>query len=517
MNKLLKRFIYATGIMAVILVAGCKDDLEEIKTLDTSRLFSPTDVETRIINQTSVRLSWNPVKKALSYNIEFFEGSDPNFSGTPFKVLQGITYDQIPITVPGFDGETNYTVRIKAIGEGIDDSKWITATFKTGAEQIFFPVDPADIEATSVILRWPAGETATHVNLEPGAITHQLTADEITAGAVTISNLVSETEYTAKLMNGEKVRGTITFTTLIDIGGATLVNPGDDLKALVEAANPDDAFALMPGEYTIADNININNTITIFGVRPNEKPIITGAVFRMKNGSGLRLKDILADGATAPDGNQMVIYEEVMPYDHLIIEDCHIKSYVKGVIYGSIAALVESVMVKGNIIADVECVGGDFIDFRSGMTKKFDFVNNTVTKCALNRDLFRMDNATAYSGSYTAIITIENNTFYKIISTEGTTRRVLYIRLASHEIIVKKNIFSETLANYSNQAATTVVEFSSNNYHNSPNLYSPSFTVYDSGNYYTLNPGFANPEAGNFTLSNEDLIFYGIGDPRWLP
>jgi hypothetical protein len=115
------------------------------------------------------------------------------------------------------------------------------------------------------------------------------------------------------------------------------------------------------------------------------------------------------------------------------------------------------------------------------MTKKFDFINNTVYNSAWNRDLFRMDNASGFSGDNHAVITIENNTFYNIIFTEGTTRRVLYVRLASHEITVRNNIFAETLANYSNQSATTVVEMTGNNYHNAPTftMHRLQFTMQD--------------------------------------
>jgi len=518
MKSIFNKSILAVGIIALLFASGCKDDLEEITTLDVNRLFSPTDIEARVVNQTSVRLIWKKVNKADSYNVEFHEGSNPDLSAAPFKVVNGVLHENLPLVVPGFAGETTYTVRVNALGVGINESKWTSTTFRTDAEQIFFPIDPEEVAATSVILRWPAGEMATHILLEPGDINRPVTTDEVTNGAAEVANLESETNYTARLMNNDKVRGTITFTTLIDIGGAILVYPEDDLVAIIEAANPDDAFALMPGNYTVDGNININTSLSILGARPTERPTIMGAVFRMKNGSALRLKDLVLNSATAPDGNQLVIYDEAIPYGDLIIEDCLIENQVKGVVYGSIAALVESVTIKGNIIRNVECNGGDFIDFRSGMAKRLDFINNTVYNSAPNRDLFRMDNATAYSSNYTFILNVENNTFYNIISTEGTTRRVLYVRLPSHQITVSKNIFAETLARYSNQSATLPVFFDRNNYHNASLLFSTDITVHDaSSNYTTYNPGFVNPAAGNFTVTHEELIFYRIGDPRWLP
>ena len=521
MKKFVKTFIYTLIVSVAIIAGGCTDDIDpEIRELHVSRLFSPTELEARIVNQTAVRLQWEEVNKAQSYNIEVHENGNLDFTGTPVRTLTGILFDQVPYVISGFAGETAYSVRVQAVGEGIEDSKWTSAVFVTGTEQILFPVDPEEVTPYSVIIRWPAGEVATTIVLIPGNITHEVTEEEITNGMAEITGLNSETEYTARLMNGNSSRGNITFATLLDIGDAILVTPEDDLVTMIEGASENDVFALMPGEYVVNGNITVNTSIGLIGVRPHEKPLLKGAVLRMNGGAGLRLKDLIFDGAEAPDGNQTIVYDEVLPpgetYGDVEIENSIIRNYVKGVFYASNAVLIESVTIKGTIYADVECVGGDFIDFRAGMTKKFDFINNTVYNSALNRDLFRMDNASAFSGTNHAVINIENNTFYNIISTEGTTRRVLYIRLASHEITVKNNIFAATLANYSNQSATTVVAMSGNNYFNAPNLYDPAFTVHDAGSFTTLNPGFVDPGSGNFTVTQEDLIFYRIGDPRWL-
>jgi hypothetical protein len=521
MEKMIKKLIYAMSLAVAVIAAGCADDIDpEVTSLEVSRLFSPINLEARIVNQTSLRLQWDEVEKAQSYTIEVFQNGTGDFSGTPVRTVDGVLYEQVPYVISGFAGETTYSVRVKAVGEGIGESKWVSTVFTTDAEQILFAMDPEDITPFTAIIRWPAGEAATTIVLMPGNIIHQVSASEIAAGAAEVTGLTSETQYSASLMNGENTRGTVVFTTLIDTSGIIILTTEDDLRVRIEEATEGDVFALMPGEYTIAGNININTSVEIVGLRPHEKPVLNGAVLRMKAGVGLRLKDLVFDGATAPDGNQTIIYDDVLPagetYGDVEIDGCLIRNYVKGVFYASNAVLIESVTIKGTIYANVECVGGDFIDFRSGMTRKFDFINNTVYNSALNRDLFRMDNASAFSGENHAVITIQNNTFYNIISTEGTTRRILYIRLASHEIIVKDNIFAQTLANYSNQSATTVVEMSGNNYHNAPNLYNSTFVVHDAGSFTTLDPGFVNPDTGDFKVTNEDLKFYRIGDPRWL-
>jgi hypothetical protein len=237
-SGLFKRFTYILGLMGVLLLTGCADDIPpEITELHVSRLFSPTDLDARVVNQTSVRLTWKAVKNATSYNIEVFENGELDFTGNPVRSVSDVTYDQLPLVITGFAGETAYSVQVQAVGAEISESTWIPARFVTDAEQIFHPVDPEEITATGVTLRWPAGEFATAILLTPGDILHTVTADEVAAGAAIISGLASETEYVAKLMNGEKTRGTAVFTTLVDLGGATPIYPEDDLNAAILAAS----------------------------------------------------------------------------------------------------------------------------------------------------------------------------------------------------------------------------------------------------------------------------------------
>ncbi|ODT35860.1 MAG: DUF5123 domain-containing protein [Niabella sp. SCN 42-15] len=502
---------------ASLLLAGCSKNVkDEITSLNFSRLMSPSGVTAVVVNRTSVRLNWNKVTKAQGYAIEFFNNGTMDFSGTPVRTVSNVAPDAMPYTVPGLVGETTYSVRIKAVGEGVDDSKWSAATFTTDAEQIFLPVDPNDIQAKQVTLRWQAGQTATQIVLQPGNITHTVTPSEIANGVAVITGLTPETAYTAKLLSGVSTRGTATFSTLIDLGGAIQVNPGDDLTAILQAANAGDVFALMPGEY-ITQDIAITKSIAIKGARPADKPVLKGTIFRISDNAGLELKDLILDGTGALNDNQAIIYSAGSVFAPLSIEDCTIKNYVKGIIYVNSATRISSVVYKGNIIQDIQCNGGDFIDFRNGLADKFDFINNTVSNSATARDFFRMDaGGTTNFPGVRSVITINNNTFFNIC--QGTSNRVLYIRLAngSHEIKFNKNIIAGSNGQFTNQSATNVTERGNNNYFQAPNYYSTSVTNSDRGVYTTLDPGFANPATGNFTVSNIELKAAGIGDPRWV-
>lgn len=514
-----KRIILLGSLMSVLFTfSACKEDLlSEITTLDVDRAFSPTALVARVENQTNVRLSWNNVFNAESYTIEIFENLD--FSGSAVRTVEGVSFTQLPFVVTGLAGETNYAVRVKAVGAGINDSKWITATFKTDPEQIFRPVDLATVTAAGVTLTWTPGQIATSIVFTPGNITRPVTAAEITAGRAVITGLVSETAYTAKLMNGTKTRGTATFTTLLDLGGATAVSPTDDLAAAIAAAQPGAVLALLPGTYNINTDIIINKSISIRGAKPSDRPIINGLIFRVRANAALNIKDLVLNGTGSLNGNQTIIYDEASDnaYGNLVVEDCIIRNYVKGIIYVNLKTLIESVTYRGNIIHSIECNGGDFVDFRNGLAKTFTFINNTVYNSALARDFFRMDGggSTNFPGQ-ASILNISNNTFNAIAN--GATRRVLYIRLTNHQINFTKNILANTEGYYSNQAITTITTMANNNYFNAPN-FTASTTAgakNDTGTFTSLNPGFTDAANGNFTLGNADLKFNRIGDPRWF-
>jgi hypothetical protein len=135
-----KQIVLLSAIILGLGVSSCKENLlQEITELNLNRALSPTELIAQVVNRTGVRLNWKKVDNAQSYTAEIFDNAD--FSGSAVKIVDGITTDQLPYTVSGLEGETTYSVRVKAIGEGIDESKWTSATFTTDAEQIFNEID----------------------------------------------------------------------------------------------------------------------------------------------------------------------------------------------------------------------------------------------------------------------------------------------------------------------------------------------------------------------------------------
>lgn len=496
---------------------SCTDDrAEEITSVDYERLFSPIGIEAFVINKTDARLSWKQNKDVASYSLEVFADDSLTFAGTPVRQIDNITGDQLPFYIRDLDGETGYSVRIKAVTSGDTDSKWSGVYFKTGAENIYLPFEDGDLKATAVTLRWIPGRTLTSITLEPGGITHTISAAEIAEGSATIEGLTGETTYKATLRNGQKVRGILEFMTLVDLGNAIPVYPEDDFISMLAAAGDGDAFALFPGTYGTATKFIVNKSIEIKGVYPYDRPVLSGNI-SLEDGAGLLLKDLILDG-TGNDGSQTIIFNTAeVTYGALTVEGCEIRNYVKGMYYLNVASQIESITFNNNMIYNIICDGGDFMDSRKGAFNVLNFTNNTVYNSAAGRDLIRYDDVSAVFPGMTTIINVDHNTFYGVCN--SSSKRLLYIRFKENKITFTNNIVAETAGMFSNQANTDPAPiFGGNNFFNAPNLFSASGSaskIFDD-TATSENPGFVDAANGDFSVTNELLKAKETGDPRWV-
>lgn len=515
----LKKYIYTIGFFASIFITACSDQDAELTSINYDRLFSPINLGATVSNKVNVKLKWTAVSGADSYIIELYENDSLSFSGNPVETLNDITYDQIPYTISGLESETQYSARVKAVGDSIPESKWSGVYFKTDAEQILSDVVEKDLSATSVTLHWPADQSATEIIVNPGDIHHTVTSDEITNGAATIEGLTPETKYTAKLMKGTKTRGSAEFTTLIDLGGAIAVNPEDDLAQILANAKDGDAFAFYPGTYSIPsaeggiDKITIAANIEFKAVRPSDRPILNGCIL-LNAGASLTMKQIIMDGVNT-DGSQAIEFKAATTYKGLVMDDCEIRNYVKGLYYVNVAATIDKIAIENCLIHNIECSGGDFMDCRAGAIKEITLSNTTVYKSCAERDMIRYDDKSSNFPDVSPIINVVNNTLVNVSNTTG--KRLLYVRFKNNTINFANNLITDTAAEFSNQKNTSAPTFKNNNYFNSPALFTDGSTtslIFDDS-ATTFDPGFKDADNGDFTISNEDLITKGIGASRW--
>lgn len=508
-------------LTAAVFCFSCSDDrAEELRSVDYNRLFSPIDVSVLVINRVDARVDWAPNEDVETYTLEVFEG-EMAFEGTPVRVIEGVTAPEIPYDIKELEGETRYSVRIKAVATGEVDSKWVGATFRTAQEDISLPFIDGDVQATAVTLRWVPGREITEIKLVPGDIVRTVAAEEVDAGTATIEGLTGSTNYSATLLNGSKVRATIHFETLLDLGGAIEVAPEDDLNAMIALAQDGDAFALHPGLYGNGSAVTVNKNIEIRGIFPNNKPIISGNI-SIQEGASLLLKDLVIDGTelgTANNDNHAIVFSTAATtYGPLTVDGCIIRNVNKGLFYLNVASLVESITFNNNIMHDIKSSGSDFMDSRAGAFNQLDFTNNTVYNALPSRDFLRYDDRSSAFPAATSIIRIDHNTLHNVID-GSTSSRLLYVRFVGNKITFTNNIVSNLTGIFTNQANTDPnPTFGGNNFFNAPNLFSDSGSSsrFFDDSATKEDPGFVNPGGGDFTVTNIVLKAKGTGDPRWI-
>lgn len=518
----MKRYINNIIILLAAFIIGgpaltsC-EDIDEISDMKLDRVLSPVNLSTRISNKVNLVISWTLSSNAEQYVIEIYTGATIEENAVPVKTYT-IGSNEIPYTISGLDGETEYSVRVKGIvSDGsIADSKWSSATFKTDAEQIFYNVELEDIEATQVTLRWPAGEYAETIVLTPGDIVHNVTPEEIAAGVAVVTGLSGETSYTAKLMNGEKTRGTATFITPVNVGDAILIENNEAFLAALSNLEGGETLALVEGTYTGADesrNFNIGKSVSIVTAKSGGKVILNGHI-RLNAGAGLSLTNIILDG-TNGSGDQAIIFQDNGANGIINIEGCEIKNYIKGVFYINKATEVEKMTFNNCIFHDITS-SNDFFDCRAGVIKEFTLSNSTVYNSCASREFVRMDKNTNFPTISSIVVNITNNT---IVGVSGSGRRLLYIRYKNNSINFTKNIVYGTKGVFNDNSDYSKPVFESNNYFDSPGLVATadkSKYFDDSSTKYELDPQFSNADNGDFTVGNAELKDLGIGDPRWL-
>lgn len=515
--KKIKNHIYFLGLAIMLILAGCSDIADEITSISYGRLFSPTELTAKVINKTNVRMTWKSVKGAESYTIEVFENGDLNFEGTPYKSITGIT--DKAYTVTGLQGETAYSIRLQAISSSKPSSTWVTASVTTDTEQIFYAVAEDDIKAKEVTLRWPAGETATQISLSPGDITHTITAEEIAAGAATIQNLTGETTYTAKLLNGTKVRGTMQFTTLVDIGDAIAVNPGDDLKAILDAASNGDSFVLFGGEYVLGD-YSITKSVSISGYKASNRPIIYGRFLCGAAVGYLNLKTLVMDGTAkiAGETQKTSVFEVGAGCNlgALSISGSILQNYARTIIYNNTAStILGNVTISDCIVNNFPGDGGDGIDIRLG----------TLTSLTVEKSTFSNGFRSFLRLQTNSAVAFRNCTFYKISTIDNSNNSGLFRSSTGGTLEVSNCLFVQTgvanptnassgnwCKNATNMKATPL--YSKNVYYNCGNLWVGLYTNPSDCSATEVNPNFKDAASNDFTVQNVDVT---AGDPRWLP
>ncbi len=545
--KNLRKYAYALAVALVAITTACEDQSEEITELDLSRPFSATGAEARVQNQTGVKITWTSMASGATYNVKVFANDSCSYEFTGSAVAE-TTVTTNTASFEGLEGETQHTAYIQTVVDNVESS-WIGVVFTTGSSQYFETVLDEEIGDTYVTLRWKAGIEADKITLkcDSSSKSYELTSEDLANAYLYIEGLLPETDYKATLKNGTKTVGTISFTTQMDLSGADAVlKDGDDLVAAIEALEDGAVIALQTGTFgipsTSASNggtLALTKSISIKAANSTAVPVIDGRI-SLAGGASLSLSGLVINGSNT-DGGQMINYVESGVYASLVIENCEVYGNTKGLIYGASSYYIQldELIINNCLFHDIETSGGDFIDFRGGGWNSLEITNSTFYSCFKSRDFLRCDNtmtSTEAAGyKVKPVSNISNCTFYNCGS-GGAGYRMFYVRYGGGADIsasmdynyttFKKCVVSgfNNTRGFTNSSNTGIDEnsFGNNYYYNCSNLQSladgntETPLIYDTkGTTLSADP-FTDAANGDFTVTNEDIIYYEIGDPRWI-
>jgi hypothetical protein len=536
-TKILQRVCLAGMLTTIISLTftACKKT-DEPGVFTPSRVFTPATI-TATGGETQASITWKASNfstgRSITYTVEISASVD--FS-TPV-LLTKVVADSTKLIVTDNDLaiKTPFYARVKgnATAASAASAGWAYTKdpFIITGEQLFLPVDPATVLATTAVLTWRASEGLTKITVRPTAggttLEFTLTPADIAARKKEITGLTAVTAYTAELYRGTANKGSITFTTNPQRPtgpNVTVVAPGTDLKALLEASVPGAVFILQQnGVYDIsAEAVLPNNAaFTIWGdIGPN-RPVLVANTIKLPATAGvIRFENLDITGYPANDPLQTkraYVFNQSTATEtaEISFENCTIRNLANTPLRLQGATVINITKVAVN-----NCIA---YDISAGQT--YAFINTNATAAKISN------------------IIITNSTFYNI-----RVGLVLHNQLPGVSLNVSNctmnDISDDTraLIDYNAQSAGTFTFLnniigkvkSAANTARGIRISGASVTV-SSDNYitndYTLSTNpiggvsaysgastalFESPSTGNFRF--KDAGFTGratAGDPRW--
>lgn len=525
--------VFLMLIAGIIVFCACDDDDGGN---GQTRLFRPVELTAKF-DGTTVEISWLPILGAVSYNLDLSRDS------LKFEnIVESYTdIEKPPVVIPDLIGGERYSVRVMAVAEDPSkNSEYAALTFVTPTENIFYQLEGDDVGPTYVTLSWDPRKTVTHIIIMPvtggGSLRYELDEADKVAGEKFCDGLSGETTYVAEIYNGEAKRGSITFKTLIDVGDATLIKPGDDLISIINEVGSG-TFVLEGGEYKLSSgSLELSGSTTIKALNAADKPIVYGTeIFIDGNGSYI-IEDVDFNGYTIDEATGEISTETLAQYatrvksntgeGELVVRNCSFRNYSRSLLRGTEGGSLDRVVFDNVIVENVTTGGNEFIDLRTCAISEIFITNSTMFNSSRTRHFLRCDNIAGFTAQ---AVNIENCTFHNVAMPSS---RFLYIRTEQNKVTVKNCVFSEmgTFDGTEWKGAKFKVD--------SP---AGGFPVIDYNYYYMSGvlarsefngpncimdesgqSPFADPDRGNFRVDiNSPIRTSGennraMGDPRWV-
>ncbi|RRN77396.1 DUF5123 domain-containing protein, partial [Pseudoxanthomonas sp. SGD-10] len=399
-------FNILTLVIVVATISSCVKKANEWDVEPNyARLFKTLVFNTSQISSTEVEIRYNQIvsahkyifefsKDSLEFNeivrtVEIFADTLTPFatSTTPSKVEYRTLFSEL-------DGNSTYSVRMKGIDtiSGLESS-YSQFSFQTSAEQLF---TNSEVFTDRIVMSWLPSDRVTHISVYDAISGEEiqnnvLSSTDKVQGSLELTNLNPGTNYRVVIYNETIERGVRILKTAGLQGGVSLVvNPGDDIPALLSAAiaegKPNVILLFKGGEtYNLSaltlpaglsnisftgesnasgdkPNININSlklSDPIFGKVLIENVAITGAGgdFIDINTNGAEIEEYAFINSVITNYRAGIrLRNNSIKLKSIIIDDCIIHNLVSGyglVNIGGSSPEVDLISIKNSTITDI--------------------------------------------------------------------------------------------------------------------------------------------------------------------
>lgn len=392
------------SLLTILALACEKEEETEFK---PDRFFTPGRI-TVTSGETTAKLEWKPslhIADTVIYVVEV--SKDSLFAGT-IEFTAETKQDSLIITDHNIQIKQKYFARIKAKGQGtVADSKWeYSPSFAIRGEQIFLPINDANLKDKSVLLKWRVTSGLTKITLVPasGGIATEisLNATDLDAGEKLITDLTPNTTYVAEIFQNTTSKGTIGFTTKEPSIFTVVLSPADDLVAAVTNAANGDVIGLQPGTYNCVDGtgayVNLvitQKSITLQSVsgNPSGTKVNYKEITLKGTGAGVTLKGIEFDGGPATAAGTPALYflnlvgmaseAEAATFTNIIADNCIIRNMGNCLFRGNRAAnnahKIGTIRFNNCRISDSQNLNSyTFFTMEKLEFAKLEFVNSTL-------------------------------------------------------------------------------------------------------------------------------------------
>lgn len=445
-----------------------------------------------------------------------------------------------PVILTGLAGDTRYYMRIKAMSDQMNESKWSYyrdgSTFKTLAEQIFTDPVASDRSESTLHVAWTAGADVTNIVVtdDNNNIVQNITLDDATkaAGEYTITGLNPSTSYSIVIMNGETKRGTLNMTTSaampegdykIELSSDITRISGDLISELADAAKAatgKETVSITIGlradqTYTVASvsadsgedtalSLPEGVSVTFFGLSGGEAPTLNFT--KSFNLAGTHTY-VRFENLTFTDGGcqYLINQSEAANIGELSFKQCTVSDFERSFV----RTQGDNSIVIDNIIVD-DCILTNMSSGNGYSTILFGGSNNTIGKLELSNSTFDTTQRSFIEASKAPVtngIYITDCTFYNNVA---SGRYFMDANGQNTNLVMTNTILGKSFEGARGARTKGTMTFD--------NCLRTSDCVYGSNDLKDLSADerassdiFQDPDNHDFTLK----IYDKIGDPRW--